>query len=424
VRTPFVVIGVLIVALLGLDAAIGGSGQTSARAKVPPVAAVPVIATRVEAVRGLRFRTVPRAQRVSPAQARRDGLEDFDRSYPKRRLAADEEMLGLLGLVPEGLKLRDVSASLFGEGVAGYYDPRTKKLRTVTGPATGTRVLAEVVMAHELTHALEDQRYDLLDDVERQHDDTDAGLARLSLIEGSATAVMNSYMTRYFSAEEVLGGTLASAFADTGDVPAFLQAQLVFPYLGGASFVTYLRERAGGSWALVDTAERVRPPASTEQVLHPPRYLQADEPKPVALRIGRALGTRWTRAASGTWGELQTREMLADSGGGGAEEAAAGWGGDRWELWRSRPLGDGCAAPCRDADVLVMRWRWDSTRDEQQFAARLRAWVRDGLAGKSDGADGWDVPAGGAAAIASAGGAVTLALAPDLVTARRVATAR
>jgi hypothetical protein len=96
--------------------------------------------------------------------------------------------------------------------------------------------------------------------------------------------------------------------------------------------------------------------------------------------------------------------MLAAAGGGGADAAAAGWGGDRWELWGSD------AAP---ASVLVMRWRWDTPRDEREFEVQLRAWVRDARR-----------PAGEGAAVAVRGGAVTLALAPGLPLAQRIAAAR
>jgi hypothetical protein len=415
-RTPFVVIAALIVALLGLDAALGGQSSTEPRAGAAagPVAPVDVIARRVETLRGQRFSSVPRPERVTADTARREGLEDFDRSYPRARRTVDEELLKLLGLVPPELTLREAAASLFGEGVAGYYDPRTRRLRTVSGAATGTRVLAETVLAHELNHALEDQRFPLLAKVSESGPgaDADAALARLSLVEGTATEVMQQYMGRYFTAEEALVGTLAGAFADTGSMPAFLQAQTVFPYLGGREFVAELLRRAGGRWALVDTAERLRPPVSTEQVLHPERYFRVDEPRAVRMAVGGALGRGWTRAGAGTWGELQTRELLADSGGGGSAEAAAGWGGDRWELWRSRPLeGSGCASPCRAADVLVMRWVWDTPRDAREFAARLGEWVTDRAE---------EVPG---VATSSRGGAVTLVLAPDAATARRVAGA-
>src|SRR4029079_6844946 len=132
----------------------------------------------------------------------------------------DEELLKLLGLVKPDLDLRDVTATTFSQGVAGYYDPRTQRLRTVSGAATGTRVLNEMVLSHELTHALEDQRYGL---DEPEGGDDDAALARLALIEGSATDLMYRYAAKYFTAEQTLGGVLGSAFADTGSLPAFLQ---------------------------------------------------------------------------------------------------------------------------------------------------------------------------------------------------------
>src|SRR5439155_20546002 len=102
-RTPLVVMAVLFVALLGLDAAFGG-GKSAERAG-PRVAPVPVIARRVEAIRGLRYARLPRAQAVTPAQARRDGLADFDRSSPREQQLADEEGLTLLDLAPPGLSL-------------------------------------------------------------------------------------------------------------------------------------------------------------------------------------------------------------------------------------------------------------------------------------------------------------------------------
>jgi hypothetical protein len=99
--------------------------------------------------------------------------------------------------------------------------------------------------------------------------------------------------------------------------------------------------------------------------------------------------------------------MLAAGGVAGAAVAAAGWGGDRWALWRSEPLGGSCRSPCRRADVLAMRWRWDTARDGREFAAALRAYVRARL--------------GGRGIVAVRAGAVTLALAPSAALARRVA---
>jgi len=375
-RTPFAVMAVLLVALLAIGFLTEDDDGEPAAA--PAAAPVDVIAKRVEALRRLRFDELPEPVEVTAEQARSEGLESLDRDYPAERLRDDETVYELLGLIEPGADLRELTGNLFGEGVAGYYDPRDGRLRVVEGSGTGTRVLEEMILAHELTHALEDQRFGL----ESEPATDDRTLARSALYEGSATALMYAYVGEHFSAEETLGGLLSSAFEDTGDLPPFIQAQVLFAYVGGEAFVRELLQRGG--WGLVDTAFEVRRPSSTEQILHPGAYLEADEPQPVRIR---AALPGWERAHAGTWGELQTRELL-----GGSSREAAGWGGDRYELWRR---GDDAA--------LIMRWRWDTPRDEAEFEARLREVVGDrGVVVRRD-------------------GTVTLAVAPDRDLAERLA---
>jgi hypothetical protein len=370
----------------------------------------------VERLRGLSFQTRPVPQTVTPAQARREGLADLDRSYPRSRRLADEEVLKLLGLLDPKVDLRAASASVFGEQVAGYYDPRSRRLRVVSGASTSGRVLNEIVLAHELTHALEDQRLGL--DQERLSTNDDRALAYLSLVEGSATDVMYLYGARYFSGEELLGGVLGSAFQGTGGLPPFITAQLVFPYQRGLEFVQRLVQVGGGRWTLVDAAHRSHPPVSTEQIMHPDKYLRFERPKRVELDSGRVLGGEWRRVVAGVMGEWETGELLA-AGGSGAADAAAGWGGDRYELWQSGG-DDWCGPPCPARDALVIRWSWDTAKDQHEFLGALRGWVTQGLGAESVGADRW-TSRGGAVAVARSGDAVTLALAPDGELAARLA---
>jgi hypothetical protein len=390
-RELWVAFGIVLAGLVGLLALEGS--EPPARPAAAKAASVATIASRVEVLRGLRFRSQPVPQNVSPAQARREGLEDLDRSYPEARRRADEEVLKLLGLIEPDVDLRSISASVFGEGVAGYYDPRSKRLRIVS--ATTPDALSEMVLSHELTHALEDQRFGL---AVSEGESDDAALARLALVEGTATLVMQEYLLRYIGAEKALSGVLGSAFQTGPDLPKFLQDQLIWPYIGGMQFAQALRQKGGGTWKLVDLADRVRVPDSTEQVMHPEKWVAVEPPLPVRLSV--RLPDGWRRAASGTWGEWQTNELL----GGDASEAAAGWGGDRYELWQR---GTTCGSPpCREDDVLVMRWRWDTERDAGEFETALR---------------GAPVARVDGATVEAHGDTVTLVLAPTPALARRVA---
>jgi hypothetical protein len=273
-------------------------------------------------------------------------------------------------------------------------------------------VLYEMTLAHELDHALEDQVFGLDDG--RLGGGGDRALAYTALVEGSATALMQRYVGGRFGAEELLGGFAASAFQDTGSLPPFLTAQLVFPYVSGERFVDGLLALGGGGWRVVDAALRFHPPASTEQVLHPDKYVAVEQP--VAVELGaplRALGTGWRSLSAGTFGEWQTLKLLARAGGTAAAGAAAGWGGDRYALLERG-----------GEHALVMRWRWDTTADADEFATALRAWAEEGLPGSTTaGTDGWRTPGGAAAIAHGRDGAVTLVLAPRLGLARRAARA-
>jgi hypothetical protein len=156
--------------------------------------------------------------------------------------------------------------------------------------------------------------------------------------------------------------------------------------------------------------------------MHPEKWIRIDPPVPVKLRAGAALGEGWKRAAGGVFGEFQTRQLLSEAGGGGSADAAAGWGGDRYELWQRGPAAAACAAPCRSDAALVMRWVWDTPADRDEFARKLRQWVADGLRATPL-AGGAFALGGGSAVVAERGGAVTLAMAPDGPLAKRLAAA-
>lgn len=381
-RTADEVILVLIVVLVAGALLVGGTGGSSGGSggssrgdagSVTPQR-IAKIERRVERLRGLRFeRAVPVAV-VSPAQARRDGLADADRVEPVAERRAGEELLKLLGLLPPDADVREIEAAVFGEQVAGYYDPRRGRLALVKGVGVD-----DVTLAHELTHALEDQHFDL----ERLGDGSggdDASTAEQALVEGTATLVMERYTARWPS-DAPVGDALAglAQFTNGTPLPPYTLRTLLFPYLQGEQFVQVLRDVSGGDWRLVNVALRDRPPATTAEILDAERWLRAERPAAVTLGGAAALSAEgdWRRIAGSTLGAEDLAALLApQSGPLAARKLTAGWRGGRYALWRRGPLVDpDCAAPCRRRDAFAMAVRMRTAAQARALAATLRTWI-------------------------------------------------
>lgn len=373
------VIGVLVIALIAGGFALGGTstssggggGTAGARAAAAQVAP---IARRVEAIRGLRFKRLPKPVIVSAAQTRADSLRDLDRHTTAADRRAATQVLELLGLVKPGTDLRAVEGDVAGQQVAGYYDTRRKRLAIVAGSVGADDVTSEITLAHELDHALDDQRLGLRDLGSAGADDYVS--AYTALVEGTATSVMDQYARRYIDPGRALGSAFASAgpaLASTKNIPPYLLASILFSYTSGEQFVNALRQ-AGHGWKLVNYALKTRPPRSTEQVIHPEKYFIDERPVPVSVSGMRGLVPRgWKQVASGTVGEFDTDQILKLAVPAAvAGNAAAGWGGGSYVLW-SRG----------SQSALVLGWAWDTPRDATEFVAALRQYVAKKLGGRA-----------------------------------------
>jgi hypothetical protein len=430
-RTPELAILAVLAALAAGALLFGGSdssspaagGSASARGASVTPAHIAQIERRVEALRDLRFRHPVPVAVVSPAQARREGLAEEDRSEPVPQRRVNEELLTLLGLLPPGSDLRQIEATVFGEQVAGYYDPRRERLALVRGAGVD-----DVTLAHELTHALEDQHADLGRLGEGGGDD--ASTAQQALVEGSATLVMERYAARWPS-DAPLGDALAGLTQVTGatPLPAYTARTLVFPYLQGERFVQALRDADSGGWELVDMAERKRPPQTTAEILDPGRWLRAQRPEPVSLGARPAAAAGWRRLAGSTLGEEDLAALLAPQTGPlAARELTSGWRGGRYALWRRGPLvAPACPAPCRTRDTVVLAVRMRDGLAARGLGAGLAAWLSGSLharrsLGGARGARGglWRLPDGSSGAVRWSGSAVHAALAPNAALAARL----
>ena len=336
---------------------------TPASGALPPELAS--IAQQVEQARGHDFVTPPVAVAISNQEMDRRLKESFEAYYPEDLYDRRTFAWRTIGVIASDADLHEAYKQFLTGGVVGFYDPETGEL--VYEGSGDLGFTERLTLAHELTHALDDQIFDLkrLDALTNAcQDERFAGA--LGLVEGSA---------QYFAAASVAEnpdvslGDLLDAIAQAASsgsapegVPPFLYAINVWPYAGGMSFVGTLAGE-GGLPAIDRAFERL--PASTEQVIHPELY-PSDEPVPVDIPdITRALGPRWGDLDAMTIGEEWLRAMLVlrlDEG--TADAAAAGWDGGGY-----RAFTDG-------TDVaVIMRTAWDTQRDAVAFEDALGAWA-------------------------------------------------
>jgi hypothetical protein len=269
--------------------------------------------------------------------------------------------------------------------------------------------VGEITLAHELTHALDDQRFGLKD---QPPGTNDRSTAYSALVEGDATSVMTRYATQYMTGSNLLGALFASTAAGLPRLPPYIQSSLEFPYLEGQRFIDTLYRYARG-WKLVNAAFKFRPPVSTQQVLHPLDYVRNVRPLPIQMRMKPLLGAGWRRLIAGSLGEFDTRELIQlGIGTSRATDVAAAWRGGVYQLWRQGPLpSPGCVGPCRQRDSLVLAWRTAPGTATQDFAGAVSAYVVRGLSGRARGRNVWTLP-GSAASLTTTASTTVLAMAP------------
>jgi hypothetical protein len=345
--------------------AVGGAAGAPADTSLGRLAAdlLPVM----ETLGALPVRAPLALARKSKADLEAYLIDELGRQLPPERVASLVRAYARFGLVPDTIDLEPLLRSLYLEQVVGYYDPRSDTLFVVDGVEPAQ---VEAVLAHEIVHALQDQYVDLDSLMQATQDHNDRGTAARAALEGHATFAMLEWQLKQVTGAEVdltAMPDLADLFADDplaaagldmpvlAEAPAVIRESLLFPYLGGLGFVQE-------SWR--GPAGRVAPlgsemPVSTEQVLHPERFRPDRRDMPVAVRFPGDLPDGWVEVHADGLGELETRiflrQFLPDRV--RADEAAAGWDGDRYRLLEG-PGGE----------ALVWATIWDSESDAAEFA--------------------------------------------------------
>jgi hypothetical protein len=346
----------------------GSAAATSTARNAAIVATTQAILKETSEIRELSILRPVKSGAQSRSEIERMVIRNLDEQTTPTEMHASEVSLKKLGLVPKDFQYRSFVVKLLTEQVAGYYDPKVQQFYLADWIELEGQ---KPVMAHELTHALQDQHFNLRRFEEWPKGDADAELAAHALIEGDATLAMTLYMAKNplvaLAFLRSVGSTNTSS-EEFQKAPRALRESLVFPYQEGSEWATQIYKRGG--WRMVSDAF-TKLPQSTEQILHPEKYFSYEAPVKISLPDVRGLlGGTWKRLdydVNGEWSYyLILDEFLKAPG--ESRRAAAGWAGDRYEVYET---GNG------DAFVAQMT-AWDTANDAREFfdAYTKRTWRR------------------------------------------------
>jgi hypothetical protein len=332
------------------------------------------VAQRAAELRGLTPSGEVERQVLSPEQLRARMIADLDTPENREATEKSRRLMVALGLLAPDADLHRIELDFRSGVVLGQYDPEAKQLFVISGAAAlGPRERATI--AHEYTHALQDQTYDLQALMPRHAGNSDRTLAVSALVEGDAMITEQLYQQHALSRAEReemrRQERTSSGGPDVDSMPLVLREESYFPYTAGPAFIVELL----GEEAVREAAQRgtgygahvsplfQNPPTSTAQVLHPEKYRLGIQPVEITRPdLAAALGNGWEALDQDVLGEIDHRILIAqyldrDT----AEQAADGWAGDRFAL-----LGRG------DQTAVAVSTRWDTLADVREWLAAYR----------------------------------------------------
>ena len=335
-------------------------------AALPAVADISDHIATVERIRGLKF-----ARSVDQKTMARADLRKFISAQLKKDLPVEPDVyfrvMDALELIDRKPDTLDKLLGLYESQVLAFYDPSTHVYYSLdkAPEAAGefTEILGRAVEIHELTHALQDQRFNAGERLEGLRGNSDAQMAYQAVIEGEAMLVMTAAfieplgqtLDALVKNEELLGMMASMSDMTTGipdGVPPYFVESMKFPYLEGMQLVIAAYRRDG--WAGVDALHK-NPPASTEQILHPDQFLD----KSKVMSVGPLESPDRSPLVKEKMGEFSWRFLLGD-------EAASGWGADSVQVVDQ---GEGKMGVFIDSS-------WDTEADAREFADAYAAFLR------------------------------------------------
>jgi hypothetical protein len=331
----------------------------------------------VAKITGRSFKRSVKIKATNAKQFTEYVIEKLAHDGGTQRMAQDEKIAKMLGMISRDLDLKALTLEILAEQVGGFYDPPTESFHVVQGLSED---LTRVVMAHEFTHALDDQYRDLDKlDKECQYQ-TDAQLALHALAEGSAMEVMERWMMMNIASLDMAAVMESQASFSTetlASAPPYLWKPLLGSYMAGQTFLRKVEVRTmltrPAEISGLDAAW-LNPPVSTEQVMHPAKYWdpkKLDLPTPI-FTDPALVPKGWTIQRRDVLGELMLAIMTTPLDERQGVEvnplkllamrytnpAATGWDGDEVLLLKGP---EGASA------TVLFTW-WDDEKEAAEFA--------------------------------------------------------
>ena len=339
-------------------------------------------------ITGLPIKAPLKKRVVDRSEIRQIVTAKLHADYTPEELREQEATLKAFGLVPADFDLAKFLTDFYTEQAAGFYDPRTKTMYIASWVASSQQ---NMVLAHELTHALQDQNYNLQKYIQAVKADDDASAARLAVVEGYATAAMIQELMGSIPLAQMPSMQPFMAMAihrDAAEFPVFAKApfffrfQSLFPYSQGLDFIQ--KDLARSDWKGL-TRLFTEPPQTSQQIFDPALYFahtpvaHLDLPHPPVP----ARQPEFRKVNENAFGELGyyclLGQLISEDE---AKSLAPAWAADRYAVYE---------APKNHQLALIARAIWTSQEKAEQFFKDYQTILRKkygaGLTVESSGAE-------------------------------------
>jgi hypothetical protein len=333
------------------------------------------ILTEVENIRHLKVSKPVSVGIKTTKELNKYLAKTIDKEYSDIEIRKEKLLYQHFGVIEKSMDFKQALLNLYTQQIAGLYDDKSKEFFIIerNGQSSDDGE-TDVVVSHELVHAIQDQNFNI-DKYVRKDTNNDVISAKMAVIEGEATVVSMQYI---FTQSPLFAGNVPDIeslmdnplvkLLDTGskNIPGFFKEQLYFPYTKGSKFIQELHKHFDKDWKKMDIVYK-NPPVSTEQIMHPEKYLKNEKPENIVLNK-KIVDKEFKLVDTNSLGEFFMfnffLEYLTEND---SKIASEGWNGDKIQIYANK----------NDDTFIVMNTSWDTTKDANEFFDYYKETVKE-----------------------------------------------